>query len=103
MGADVTLKSVCPGKKVAVSIILSEIGSDGVTYPRGVKHILVPPQEGQNCQDISLRCIQFSVPEALNPDGTPGSICADRNFEAQVIANYVDTDFTCCEAETLIV
>lgn len=100
---DVTVKAVCPDRKLAVSIILSEIGADGVSHPRGAKHILIPAQIGTACQDLVLKCIPFSVPEALNPDGTPGSICADRNFQAQVIANYLDTDFACCDTETAIV
>ena len=99
---DVTVKAVCPGKRVAVSVILTEMSEAGEKTPRGVKHILIPAQEGEACQDITLRCIQFSVPEALDASGNTGSICNARQFEAQVIANYVDTDFACCDAEAAI-
>ena len=95
---DATLKAVCPGKRVAASILLMEVASDGTEIPRGVKHILVPAQTGEACQDITLNCIQFSLPEALDAVGTTDSICNARQFTARVIANYVDTDFTCCEA-----
>ena len=95
---DATLKAVCPGKQVAVSILLSETTADGAEKPRGVKHILVPPQEGTDCRDITLKCIQFSLPEALDTDGSQDSICNERSFHARVIANYVDTDFACCQA-----
>ena len=94
---DATLKAVCPGKQVAVSVLLAETSADGTALPRGVKHILVPPQEGTGCQDITLKCIQFSLPEALDADGSAGSICNERSFSARVIANYVDTDFACCQ------
>ena len=97
---DVSLKAVCPGKRVAASIQLMERKPDGTELPRGVKHILVPAQEGEACQDLTLRCIQFSLPEALDASGKTGSICDLRNFSARVIANYVDTDFTCCDMQT---
>lgn len=99
---DVVLKAICPGKRVAASIILMEQKEDGTKVPRGAKHILVPAQEGTACQDITLKCIPFSLPEALDP-ANPDSICNARNFSAQVIANYTDTDFTCCEADAVIV
>ena len=94
---DVTVKAVCPGRKAAVSVILSETDEAGKKYPRGVKHLLIPAQEGTECRDITLRCIPFSVPEALDASGNSGSICNARHFEAQAIANYVDTDFACCD------
>ena len=96
---DATLKAVCPGKQVAVSVMLAETAPDGTEKPRGVKHILVPAQAGDACKDITLKCIQFSLPEALDADGSAGSICNERSFSARVIANYVDTDFACCESK----
>ena len=97
---DVTLKGICPGKRVAASIMLMEKSPDGVETPRGVKHILVPAQTGDACKDVTLNCVQFSLPEALDAAGKTGSICDSRQFSARVLANYVDTDFACCEAQT---
>ena len=97
---DVTLKNVCPGKRVAASIMLLETAPDGTELPRGVKHLLVPAQTGENCRDITLKCIQFSLPESLDTAGQTDSICNPRQFAARVIANYVDTEFTCCEAQS---
>ena len=97
---DVTLKAICPGKQVAASIQLMELSPDGTELPRGVKHILVPAQAGDACQDITLKCIQFSLPEALDATGNTGSICNPRQFAARVIANYVDTDYACCSPLT---
>ena len=99
---DVTLKAVCPGKRVAVSIQLMEMTSDGTELPRGVKHILLPSQAGDSCQDVTLKCIRFSLPEALDTTGKTGTICNPRQFSARVIANYVDTDFTCCETTSIL-
>ena len=99
---DVTVKGVCPGKRLAVSIILSERDPEGIPQTRGVKHVLIPAQTGDACRDIILRCVQFSVPEILDSQGDPDSICKARQFEARVIANYVDSDFQCCNAEAEI-
>ena len=99
---DVRLKAVCPGKRVAASIILMERAPDGTELPIGVKHILVPAQEGETCQDLTLHCVQFSLPEGLDVTGGTDSICNSRNFSARVIANYVDTDFTCCDTKAEI-
>lgn len=99
---DVTLKSICPGKRVAVSIFLMEKAEDGTESPRGVKHILVPAHTGDSCQDVILKCVKFSLPEALDASGRTGAICNPREFTTRVIANYVDFDFACCDAETVI-
>ena len=42
---------------------------------------------------------RFSLPEALDATGAAASICNPRQFAARVLANYVDTDFTCCETQ----
>ena len=95
---DVTLKDVCPGKRVAASILLWELDPWGREYFRGARHLVIPAQEGESCRDVHLDCIPFSLPEALNPGGE--RFCCPRRFQAQVIANYVDTDFVRCEART---
>ena len=94
--ADVTIKAVCPNKRIAVSLILTERDADAVEHFRGVKHILVPAQNGNSCNDVTIKCIQFSLPEELDTSGNTGSICNARNFSIRVISNYIDTDFTCC-------
>ena len=32
-----TVKRVCPGKRVALGVLLSEVGENGTEYPRGMK------------------------------------------------------------------
>ena len=92
---DLTLKSVCPGKRVAVSILLWELDPCGGEYSRGARHLVIPAQPGDRCRDVELRCIPFSLPESLNAGGQ--GLCCPRRFQVQVIANYVDTDFVPCE------
>ena len=92
----VTLKNVCPGKRLGVSVILTEDESDNRKKMKIVKHFLVPALGGESCQDVTLNCIQFSVPEIPNEDGSATNFCASRKFKAGVIANYLDTDYICC-------
>ena len=58
--------------------------------------MLIPPQEGEGCRDVVLKCIHFVVPEALDASGASGSICNARRFTARVLANYVDTNYVAC-------
>ena len=96
-----TLKNVCPGKRVALAVVLTELGECGAEYARGMKTLLIPAQPGEECRDIQVDCIQFILPEALK-EGCGEGLCSRRCFRARVSANYVDTDFQCCEAETVI-
>ncbi len=94
---DALIKNVCPGKRVAVAVLLWEVDSQGVEYARGVKSVLIPALGGKVCQDVQLKCISFVVPEALDVSGNTNSICNPRKFRVRVLANYVDTDFVCCD------
>ena len=96
---NVTLKHICPGRRVAMAVSLSEIDEQGTEYPRGTKALTIPAHTGQTCQDVLVKCLKFVLPEDLNVSGsTPNTICSPRSFKARVIANYVDTDFQCCDA-----
>ncbi len=97
---DALIKNVCPGKRVAVAVLLWEVDDQGVEYARGVKSVLIPALSGRVCQDVQLKCISFVVPEALDVSGEPSSICNPRKFRVRVLANYVDTDFVCCDVRT---
>lgn len=94
---DVTLKNVCPNRRVAMAVILNEVGDQGQEHRRGMKIITVPAHDRSECHDMTLRCIRFVLPEDLDPDGDCGCICNDRNFRVRFIAHYIDSDFECCE------
>ena len=96
------VKNVCPGRRAAAAVILSETDDAGNEHPRGMKTVLIPPQGGTACRDVLLTCISFVVPEALDPSGNTESICNPRNFRVRVLANYLDTDFICCDGETVL-
>lgn len=93
---DVTIKDVCPKKRVALAVILTELDNKDNEFKRGLKTITVPAHNGPECRDVKVRCIKFVLPEDLNVSGSKNSICGKRRFRAKFIANYIDNDFECC-------
>lgn len=99
---NVTLRNICPHKRVALGIILTETDENGTEYQRGMKAITVPAHTQNGCQDIEVKCIKFVLPEDLNVSGCPcQSLCRERNLKVRVLANYIDTDFRCCDTSVI--
>ena len=95
---DVTVKNVCPGKRVALGVILTEVDEHGLEYQRGMKAITLPAHDQPTCRDVQVKCIKFVLPEDLAlPSDNGQSICPTRYLRARVIAHNIDTDFRCCE------
>lgn len=96
---DVTLRNICPNKRVALAVLLNEVDSQGNEYKRGLKTMTVPAHTRESCRDITIRCINFVLPEDLDVSNTTGSMCHTRNFKARFIAHYIDNDFEyrCCD------
>ena len=93
---DVTLKNVCPHRRVALAAILNEVDDKGIEHKRGLKTITVPAHDRPECRDVTVRCIRFVLPEDLDVSDDPDSICNERRFKARFIAHYIDNDFECC-------
>ena len=100
---DVTVKNVCPGKRVALAAVLTEVDDEGMEYQRGMKAFALPAHDYPTCRDVLVRCIKFVVPESLAENGEPaGAMCGDRHFKVRFIAHNIDTDYRCCEAEVTL-
>ena len=98
MQLDVTVKHVCPGKRVALAAILTEVDENGTEHQRGMKVMTLPAHSAPVCRDVLVKCIKFVVPEDLDVSGgEPLSLCNPRNFKARFLANAIDTDYRCCE------
>lgn len=93
---DVTIKNVCPGKRIALAAILTEVDQNGTEYQRGMKTMTIPAHRFPACRDVRVKCIKFVVPEDLSVSG--GVMCRPRNFKARFIAHNIDTDYRCCES-----
>ena len=94
---DVTVRNVCPGKRVALAVILTEVDENGLEYQRGMKAMTIPAHNSATCRDVLVRCIKFVVPEDLDVTGDTGRLCNQRNFKARFIAHNIDTDYRCCD------
>ena len=95
---NLTLQNVCPLRRVAMAVILTELDAFDREYQRGVKTLLLPAHAGTGCADVRVECIHFVLPETLDvTNGDPTSLCNERRFQVRVIAHYVDSSFTCCE------
>ena len=96
---DVTIKNVCPGKRVALAAILTEVDENGLEYQRGMKAMTIPAHNQSTCRDVLVKCIKFVVPEDLDVSGgSPRAMCDQRNFKVRFIAHNIDTDYRCCES-----
>ena len=93
---DVTIQNVCPGKRVSLAAILTEVDQDGMEHQRGMKAFTIPAHSAPVCRDVLVKCIKFVVPEDLNVSGT--AMCSPRKFKARFLANNIDTDYRCCES-----
>lgn len=88
---DALIKNVCPGRRVAVAVQLTETMCGGEEKPVGMRTLTIPPRGGEGCEDVMLRCIRFVVPDSCC------SLCKPRSFRVRVYANYLDMDFLCCK------
>lgn len=93
---DVTIKNVCPGKRVALAAILTEVDQDGMEYQRGMKAMTIPAHSAPVCRDVLVKCMKFVVPEDLSVSG--GAMCSPRKWKVRFLANNIDTDYRCCES-----
>ena len=96
---DVTIPGVCPGRRVALAVILTEVDDAGNEFRRGMKTLLLPAHDAPSCRDVTVRCIRFVLPEELDVSGGVDRLCDQRHFKARFIANYIDAGFTCCTLE----
>lgn len=90
---EVTVKDVCPNRRVALGVMLEEVGPDGKTEPRGFKAYTIPAHTQPGCRDVQVQCIRFVVPEDVSLGGK--SLCDPRRFQVQLIAQEMDWEFRC--------
>ncbi|MBQ2698835.1 MAG: VWA domain-containing protein [Firmicutes bacterium] len=90
---NVRLRDVCPGKRVALAVLLTEAGEAEEPRPRGIKVLTIPAHTEESCRDVEVRCIKFVIPDEETDAELP---CAARRFSASFIANYLDHDYRCC-------
>ncbi len=94
LDVSMTLRNVCPGKRTAVGIAISEIDSAGGEHARGFRVITVPAHSGSGCCDITMPTTRFILPEELRTDSGAGMCNGRRHFVLRANSHYVDTTAT---------
>lgn len=97
---DVTLKDICPNKRIALAVILTETDEHGLEENRGIKFLTIPPHTKSGCHDITVRCIKFVLPDMPETGSFTQPHCKEKEIKVKFIANYIDTDFECCHIVT---
>ena len=96
---DVRLTGVCPDRRVAMAVILTEVDESGMEYQRGMKVMTIPAHSQNGCRNVLVRCIKFVLPEDLDVNGGDGAdMCSTRRMRARCIAHYIDNGSRCCES-----
>lgn len=96
---DVRLTGVCPDRRAAMAVILTEVDESGMEYQRGMKVMTIPAHSQNGCRDVLVRCIKFVLPEDLDVNGGDGAdMCSTRRMRARCIAHYIDNGYRCCES-----
>ena len=80
-----TLENVCPGRRSAVGLTLTEVDENGTEYARGFRAITVPAHNGNGNRDIQLDSVRFILPDDL-------SLQRRRHFICRVNHHYMDAD-----------
>lgn len=94
---NVNLKNICPNRRIALAVILSEVDQYGREHQRGMKVMTIPAHHASSCRDVLVKCIKFVLPEDLDTGHcSDRGLCNRRNFKVRVLANPIDTDYVCC-------
>lgn len=97
---DIRLRKICPNRRVALAVIVTEKDCKGKEHQRGIKYFTVPAHHASGCRDVLVKCVKFVLPEGLDVSGgETNGICNPRHFLIRTVVNYVDSDFVCCHAD----
>lgn len=92
---DVTVRRVCPGKRVALGVMLYEQDENGNQEARGIKTLTIDAHH-ENCpRDVQVQGIEFVLPDDL-------TLANPRRFTARVIAHHIDTDYQPCHSGVVL-
>ena len=81
-----TLCNVCPGRRCAVGMQLTELDDRGNEYQRGFRAITVPAHNASQNRDVALPAVRFILPE----DVAVNSGNRRRHFVVRTTNHYMD-------------
>jgi len=79
-----TLCNVCPGRRCAVGMHLTEMDEGGNEVQRGFRAITVPAHDGPQNRDLALPSVRFILPEDVSCGGRR------RHFVVRTTNHYMD-------------
>lgn len=89
-----TLKRICPCRRVAVGLLITEVDQSGNEYSRGFKAITVPAHYNSSCCDIEMPTTRFILPEDLRVNSGTSMCDGCRHFVVRCDAHYIDSSVT---------
>ncbi len=89
------LKSICPNKRVALAVIITEKDESDIEYRRGMKIMTIPAHQHSTCRDIKVTGIRFILPDDISLAELDDTLCEERRFVIRTMSHYVDSGFVC--------
>ena len=90
-----TLRNVCPRRRVALGVTVNEVDDDGNEAARGFKAVTVPAHTQTAPCDVTAPTLRFVLPEDLNENGQNGGL-GRRHFIVRATSHYVDSQANLC-------
>jgi len=91
MDVTMTLRNVCPGRRCAVGVNLTEMDENGNEYQRGFRSLTVPAHNYCTNRDIELPALRFVMPE----DVSVADNGCRRHFVVRAINHYLEEPGGC--------
>jgi len=89
----VRVRRVCPGKRVALGILLNELDESDAEHMRGMKSMTLPAHHEASCRDIIVESVRFVLPEDVSLSS--GGSCGERRFRVHTHVHYMDAADAC--------
>lgn len=94
MDVTMTLKNVCPCRRVSVGYMVTELDAQNNEHSCGFKCFTVPAHYNAGCCDVALEATRFILPDDARVDGGVGACSGRRHFIVRADAHYADTSVT---------
>lgn len=79
----VTLRGVCPGRRTALAVALSEAAPDGTEHSRGMRTFIVPAHSYPSRRDIRVNSLTFVLPD---DNDIPAGCNGERVYRTRIYA-----------------
>ena len=84
------LGGVCPERRVAVAVAVTERDCQNREHPRGIRTAVVPPHHGEGPRDLAIQPFRFILPGDLDLGGG-----GPRRLTVRADAHYIDQGGCC--------